>query len=101
MNKIIKLSDEVSYQEGQIVSKTLVQNAHISITIFSFWKNEEIGSHESKGDAMVTVIDGIGKFIVGKDVHLVKSNETLIMPSGIPHAVFAEENFKMVLSVIF
>lgn len=49
--KVMVLKDQVSYQEGQIVSKTLVQNESVSITLFAFDKGEEISTHESGGDA--------------------------------------------------
>lgn len=52
----LRLKDLVNYQEGQVVSKTLVQNASVSMTIFSFDKGEEISTHASGGDAMVTVL---------------------------------------------
>ena len=99
--KVMVLKDQVSYQEGQIVSKTLVQNDKVSMTIFSFDKGEEISSHAAGGDAMVTVLEGTGRFTVGDDVFLLQAGETLIMPKGIPHAVFGEEKFKMQLTVSF
>lgn len=98
---ILRLEDEISYQKGQVVSKTLVQNPHVSLTLFSFDTGEEISSHSSGGDAMVTVLDGVGRFIVGEEVFLVKKGETLIMPANVPHEVFGEEQFKMLLTVIF
>lgn len=58
------LKDQVEYQEGQVVSKTLVQNDYVSVTVFSFDKGEEISTHASGGDAMVTVLDGTGRFTV-------------------------------------
>ena len=57
--KIISLAEQVSVQPGQIVSKTLAQNKALSITIFAFDKGEEISTHDSDGDAMVTVIEGL------------------------------------------
>lgn len=62
IEKQVKLSlkDQVEYQQWQVVSKTLVQNEFVSMTIFSFDKGEEISSHSSGGDAMVTVLDGKG-----------------------------------------
>lgn len=99
--RVVSLANELSATSGQIVSKTLAQNSAVSITLFAFSKGEEISSHESDGDAMVTVLEGTGKFTVGKNEYLLKENETLIMPSYIPHAVFAEEAFKMLLIVIF
>ena len=71
------------------------------MTIFSFDKGEEISSHSAGGDAMVTVLDGKGRFTVGGEVFVLSEGETLIMPKGIPHAVFGEERFKMQLIVSF
>ena len=53
--KILELKKMVEYQEGQVVSKTLVQNELVSVTIFSFDKGEEISTHAAGGNAMVTV----------------------------------------------
>ena len=93
------LKDQVEYQKGQVVSKTLVQNEKVSMTIFSFDKGEEISTHAAPGDAMVTVLEGKGRFTVGGEVFLLEAGETLIMPKDIPHAVFGEEKFKMQLVV--
>ena len=97
----LQLKDLVSYQEGQVVSKTLVQNEAVSMTIFSFDKGEEISTHAAGGDAMVTVLEGTGLFTVGGDIFILHEGETLIMPKDIPHAVFGEERFKMQLVVSF
>ena len=91
----LHLADLVEYCPGQVVSKTLVQNELVSMTIFSFDKGEEISSHSAGGDAMVTVLDGTGKFTVGGAEYAREAGETLIMPKGIPHSVFGLERFKM------
>ena len=95
------LKDQVAYQPGQVVSKTLVQNEYVSMTIFSFDKGEEISTHAAGGDAMVTILDGKGRFTVGGEVFYLETGETLIMPKDIPHAVYGEEQFKMLLVVSF
>lgn len=97
----LNLRNEVAYQDGQVVSKTLVQNELVSMTVFSFDKGEEISSHSSDGDAMVTVLEGTGKITVGGEEFILTEGETLIMPKGIPHAVYGEERFKMQLIVSF
>ena len=84
----LTLKELVEYQEGQVVSKTLVQNDYVSMTIFSFDKGEEISTHAAGGDAMVTVLEGKGRFTVGDEVFYVEEGETLIMPKDIPHAVY-------------
>ena len=97
----LTLKELVEYQEGQVVSKTLVQNDYVSMTIFSFDKGEEISTHAAGGDAMVTVLEGKGRFTVGDELFYVEEGETLIMPKDIPHAVYGEERFKMQLTVSF
>lgn len=97
----ITLADQIEYQAGQVVSKTLVQNDKVSMTLFSFDKGEEISTHAAAGDAMVTVIDGTGRFTVGGEVFILNAGETLIMPKDIPHAVYGEEKFKMQLVVSY
>jgi len=97
----LALSNQVNYQDGQIVSKTLAQNKHISLTLFAFEKGEEISSHASDGDAMIIALDGTGQVTIGDEKFIVNSGETIIMPSKIPHAVFATERFKMFLIVVF
>ena len=100
-NTKLELKNLVDYTEGQVVSKTLVQNDAVSMTLFSFDKGEEISTHASGGDALVTVLDGVGRFTVGGEVHTLAEGESLIRPKGIPHAVYAEEKFKMQLVVSF
>lgn len=97
----LQLKEQVQYLNGQVVSKTIVQNELVSITIFSFDKGEEISTHAAAGDAMVTVLEGKGRFTVGSDVFYLEAGETLIMPKDIPHAVYGEEKFKMQLIVSF
>ena len=97
----LELKSLVDYQEGQVVSKTLVQNGYVSVTIFSFDKGEEISTHASGGDAMVTVLEGTGRFTIGEDVFILNEGETIVMPKDVPHAVFGEEKFKMELVVSF
>ena len=97
----LELKSLVDYQDGQVVSKTLVQNDYVSVTIFSFDKGEEISTHASGGDAMVTVLEGTGRFTIGGDVFILNEGETIVMPKNVPHAVFGEEKFKMELVVSF
>ena len=97
----LQLKDLVDYMPGQVISKTLVQNDKVSMTVFSFDKGEEISTHAAGGDAMVTVLEGTGKFTVGGEEFILNEGETLIMPKDIPHAVFGEQRFKMQLTVSF
>jgi quercetin dioxygenase-like cupin family protein len=99
--QVLLLAQQVGAQAGQVVSKTLAQNDHVSITLFAFSKGEEIGTHDSTGDAMVLVLEGTGQFTVDGTVHICKAGEALVMPAKKPHAVYAPEAFKMLLTVVF
>lgn len=100
-SQILTLKDQVEYLPGQVVSKTLAQNDAVSLTLFAFEKDEEISTHASGGDAMVTVLDGTGRFTIDGKVYLLSCGQTIVMPAGIPHAVYGQERFKMLLSVVF
>ena len=98
---VLTLKDEVAYQPGQVVSKTLAQNDALSVTLFAFDKNEEISTHESGGDAFVTCLDGVGRVTIDGVEHVLHEGESIVMPARHPHAVFGKEQFKMLLVVVF
>ncbi len=97
--KVQTLTSLVNAEDGQIVSKTLAQNEAVSVTLFAFAKGEEISTHDSTGDAMVTVLEGTGRFTVDGVEHLVHAGEVLVMPAKKPHAVFAPEAFNKCHSI--
>lgn len=99
--EVLVLKDQVAYQEGQVVSKTLAQNEHVSVTLFSFDKGEEISTHKSGGDAFVTCLDGVGKVTIDGEECILKEGDSIVMPAKHPHAVYGQEQFKMLLVVIF
>ncbi|MDO4789250.1 MAG: cupin domain-containing protein [Johnsonella sp.] len=99
--EIFTMADLIEIQSGQIVSKTLAQNKALSLTLFAFSKGEEISTHESNGDALVTVLEGSGKYTVAGSEYVLKAGESLVMPARKPHSVYAEEDFKMLLTVVF
>ena len=98
--EVLVLKDQVAYQ-GQVVSRTLAQNAAVSVTLFSFDKGEEISTHESGGDAFVTCLDGVGEITIDGVKYELHEGESIVMPAKHPHAVMGKEKFKMLLVVIF
>lgn len=99
--KALVLEDQVNYSEGQIVSRTLAQNKAVSLTLFAFWQGEEISTHESTGDALITILDGEAEITIDGKIHTLKKGESILMPADIPHAVKAITNQKMMLTVVF
>lgn len=99
--KVLTLKEQIQVMPGQVVSRTLAQNDYVSVTLFAFAEGEEISTHESIGDAMVTVLEGTGKYTVGGVEHLVSAGEVLVMPANVPHAVYGQTDFKWMLTVVF
>ena len=99
--QVLILKDQVAYQAGQIVSKTLAQNGAVSVTLFSFDQGEEISTHAAGGDAMVYCLDGVGRITIDGKPYALHAGESIVMPAGHPHAVYGEERFKMLLVVVF
>lgn len=98
---VLTLKEQVAYQPGQVVSKTLAQNDAVSITLFAFDKGEEISSHKSGGDAFVTCLDGEGEITIDGVNYTLTEGQSIVMPAGHPHAVRGKERFKMLLVVVF
>ena len=99
--EVLTLREQVAYQPGQVVSRTLAQNSAVSVTLFSFDKGEEISTHASGGDAFVTCLDGVGRNTIDGEEFLLHQGESIVMPAGHPHAVYGQEQFKMLLVVVF
>ncbi len=101
-SEVMSFADQVTYQEGQVVSKTLAQDKHHSLTLFAFEKKgEEISTHASSGDALVIALDGEGLVTIDGQEFTLGTGDSILMPSDLPHAIYASERFKMFLVVSF
>jgi quercetin dioxygenase-like cupin family protein len=96
----IALSDLVDYQEGSVVSRTVIDKKAGTVTLFAFDKDEGLSEHTAPYDALVYVFDGEADIIIsGKPVR-VKQGEVTIMPANKPHALKAASKFKMLLMMV-
>ena len=95
------VTDLVQYESGKVVSLTLAQQPTSGMTLFAFDAGEGISTHAAGGDAMVIVLEGTGRFTVDGVEYLVSEGQSIIMPKDIPHAVYGQERFKMLLLVSF
>ncbi len=91
---------EVDYSNGGIVSKNVLKRPTGNISLFAFDKGEGLSEHTAPFDAMVQVIEGKAKIIIGGNPHDLIAGETIIMPANITHALQSTERFKMVLTMI-
>ncbi len=98
--QVIKVADLVEYQEGSIVSRTLIDKQSGTLTLFAFWEGQGLSEHTAPFDATVLLLDGEAVVTIsGKPLHL-KEGELVIMPANQPHALKATKNFKMLLIMI-
>ena len=92
--------DLVAYQEGSVVSKTILDKNTGTVTLFAFAKGQGLSEHTTPFDAMVIVLDGTAEITIAGNPLTVKTGETIIMPANQPHALQADERFKMMLVMI-
>ena len=90
----------VEYQDGSIVSRTLIDRPEGTVTAFAFARGQNLSEHTAPFDALVQVTDGEGSVTIGGSRHTLKAGQGIIMPADIPHAVKAVEPFKMILTMV-
>jgi quercetin dioxygenase-like cupin family protein len=98
--KTVRMIDLANYQEGSIVSRTIVDRKAGTVTLFAFDEGQGLSEHEAPYDALVHILEGEAEITIsGKDIHA-KEGEMVIMPAKKPHALKALTRFKMLLTMI-
>ncbi len=97
---VIRLVDEVVYQQGTIVSRQVLKRDNGGLTLFAFDDGEGLTEHTSTFEAMILILDGEAEVTVSGRPHRLVSGEAIRMPAGEPHAVRALTRFKMALVMI-
>lgn len=100
IGKVLDLNGLASYQDGSVVSRTLLDRKIGTITLFAFDSGQGLSEHTAPYDAFVQVFDGAAEITIDGIVHKVSSGEILIMPANVPHSLKAVERFKMMLVMI-
>lgn len=100
LGKPFNISESVAYAAGSVVSKTVIDKGIGNITLFSFDREQGLSEHTSPFDAVVVVTDGTATVTIGSTSMQVQTGEMIIMPANIPHALYANERFKMMLIMI-
>jgi quercetin dioxygenase-like cupin family protein len=100
LSKGFNLSEMLAYQEGSVVSKTLIDKKVGTITLFSFDEGQGLSEHTTPFDAVVYIIEGKADIVVSKKSNVLNKGQMIIMPANEPHALTALERFKMMLIMI-
>ena len=98
--KLLELKTMVDYQEGSVVSRTLVEKPGGTITLFAFDKGQGLSEHTAPFDALALIIDGQAEISISGKSQRVSVGEMIIMPADVPHALKTIEKFKMMLVMI-
>jgi quercetin dioxygenase-like cupin family protein len=94
------LTDLIAYQDGAIVSRQLAKAAGGSVTVFAFDEGEGLSEHTTPHDALLQVLDGVALIEIAGSTHQVGEGQIIHLPGGVPHAVQAEQRFKMLLVMV-
>ena len=100
VGKVVDFADLVDYQVGAVVSRTIIDRKTGTVTIFSFDKGQGLSEHKAPYDALVQVLEGECEIRISGKAHIVKASQMIILPANKPHALKANERFKMMLTMI-
>jgi quercetin dioxygenase-like cupin family protein len=100
LNIVMDINSMLEYQDDAIVSRVLVKEKTGNITLFAFDKGQELSEHSAPFNAVVQVTDGKAQISIDAKPYQVTTGQVIILPANIPHALFADERFKMILTMI-
>ena len=98
--KVLAVNDLIRYQEGTVASRMIVFKKTGTITLFAFDAGEGLSEHSAPFDAILTVTDGEAEVAIESTWFTVGTSEMIILPANRPHAVQANQRFKMTLTMI-
>ncbi len=96
----VDLTSLVSYQDGSVVSRTLVDDRAGTVTLFAFDEGQGLSEHTAPYNALLHVLDGEALVTIAGKESRVRAGEAIVLPSGQPHAIRAPGRFKMLLTMI-
>ena len=98
--EVVRLIELVNYQEGAVVSRTLVNRATGTVTLFAFDEGQGLSEHTAPFDALAHVLEGEAEITVSGKPLRTAAGEAVLMPANQPHSLKAQTRFKMVLTMI-
>ena len=96
----VRLVDLIEYQDGSVVSRTIINENNGTVTLFAFAEGQGLSEHTAPFDALVYVLDGEAEVTISGETFRLKKGEMVIMPTNEPHALKAKARFKMILTMI-
>src|SRR5665213_4184431 len=98
--EVVRLIDLVNYQEGAVVSRTLLNRGAGTVTLFAFDEGQGLSEHTAPFDALVQILEGEAEITISGHPHRVRAGEVILLPASQPHALLAITRYKMLLTMI-
>ncbi len=98
--QVLTMIDLIGYQDGSVVSRTLIDKKIGTITLFAFDQGQGLSEHTAPFDAFVQAVDGEAEITIAGTKYALHAGQMIIMPANHPHAVRATKRFKMLLIMI-
>ncbi len=100
ISQVWDLAGLVAFQEGAVVSRTLIDKPVGTVTLFAFDAGQGLSEHTAPYDAMVVALAGEVEVTIDGEPRQVGTGQMLIMPANRPHALRALTPFKMMLVMV-
>jgi quercetin dioxygenase-like cupin family protein len=94
------LGSLVTYQDGSVVSRTLIEDKAGTVTLFAFDAGQALSEHTAPYDALLHLLEGEAIVTVAGTESRLEAGEAILLPAGKPHAVRASRRFKMLLTMV-
>ena len=98
--RVLEMADLIEYQEGSVVSRTIIDQQTGTLTLFAFATGQGLSEHTAPFDALVYLLDGEADIAIAGQPYRLRKGEMIIMPANKPHALKAIDKFKMLLVMI-
>jgi quercetin dioxygenase-like cupin family protein len=99
-SKVHIIVEIIEYLPNSVVSKTIIKKITGNITASSFDAGEEMAEKSSPFDNYIQIIDGKAEITVGSKIYRLSKGEGMIIPAHASHIFNANEQFKMISTVI-
>ncbi len=98
--QVLTMTELIAYQEGSVVSRTLIDKKIGTLTLFAFGAGQGLSEHTAPYDAVVQIVDGEADITIAGTVHHLVAGQMIIMPANHPHSLRSDQRFKMLLVMI-
>jgi quercetin dioxygenase-like cupin family protein len=90
----------LEYIPNSILTKTIIKKTTGNVTVSSLDAGEELTGKTLPYDTFIQIIDGAAQVVIGEKKYKLRLGEGIIIPAHSPHCLTANEQFKMISTII-